>query len=1173
MKTFFILMFIAGTAHLSLSAMHGYEPPKILNENRIKTSDFDAGSYMHVLIVDYMPEYELAIEGLSPLLDPNIILNPPEGCFNSVDIYLNCGPTKSFTVSATNLTADLVIEWEDFYGYAEFSLSPEDGYDTYLSLPQTGGVVNNTTIYVRNCMVNTSEPQAVLNIYSEGISINYAVADQMIAGDAPISVIPDVLATPNSTITVPVFVSAYEFVSFADYTIEFDPLVLEIQDIVTNVPNLIMWSANQDEGRVSFLFGATSDNCFTYPDNEKLLDMVFNYIGGSSSLIFTNCSFQKMYYLMPNDEPVENFYHDGFVGPALPPVLTITPNQTGQCGNYIGVCPPQTYTISGENLGTEAVVVSLEPIYGYADFSIDGVYHPILNIMPIAGSVNADMHVRNYWYPLNGTAMVSVMCKGAGTYIPVTTSPCPTVNAPATTIGNVLSTPSSLVTVPITVSGFNGIQYSSYTIEYDPDVLVYQSVEIFITNEVTVTSSEAGTLIISFTVPTCDQSINLPDNSLLYNLEFMYNGGSTLINITDAGFENIWNSTTINNPAFADGNIENLRQSLNFVQSSEFYCPGYVGPFANTLITKLFLQSLYDPANNQMKKAHNETGDAFAGAVAEKIKVKLLLSDYPFQLVYTEENVELYKNGMLYLPLPDTVPEAPYYVAISGRNILESWSALPIAINTAGQSYDFTQASCKVYGDNQLNANGKYCFYAGDVNQDGVVDTDDMTLIDNDAQAFMSGYLITDVNGDGMIDTEDMTVVDNNNGRFVASLGPTSLTTPILETKALTGVMQTTATCGGLLTSQGNASVSSYGVCWSATPLPDITSNHSTDGFGTADYNSYLNLLEPGSTYYVRAYAINANGVYYGQEISFETQLFSPGDTVSDIDGNQYSTIIIGSQNWMAENLKASNYANGECIPEIIENSQWNGLGSGAMCWYNNSVGYENPYGRLYNYFAVTDSRGLCPEEMIIPDNIEWTSLITHFGGDEIAGGSMKGPNPAYWASPNSGALNTSGFTGAAGGTRHQNGSFSFNGKQGYWWSDDDNYYQVAWGLNLGFNNTSAAMYLFSWNDGKSVRCMKQLSAPALSTTEVSEYNSNSAVCLGSISNNGGAPVLQRGFCWSMTPSPTLENNQTATAPGTGTYSQVIYGLMSNTTYYVRSFAINDPGVAYGSEVSFTTTP
>jgi uncharacterized protein (TIGR02145 family) len=140
--------------------------------------------------------------------------------------------------------------------------------------------------------------------------------------------------------------------------------------------------------------------------------------------------------------------------------------------------------------------------------------------------------------------------------------------------------------------------------------------------------------------------------------------------------------------------------------------------------------------------------------------------------------------------------------------------------------------------------------------------------------------------------------------------------------------------------------------------------------------------------------------------------------SVSDVDGNNYATIAIGNQVWMAENLKTSKFNTGEAIQNVTDDNQWGTTTNSAWTYYDNYSLYENPYGKLYNYYAVIDPRKICPEGWHVPIDAEWTFLTNYLGGLSIAGGKMKSIGNSFWNTPNNGATNESGFSSLPGGWR-----------------------------------------------------------------------------------------------------------------------------------------------------------
>jgi len=174
---------------------------------------------------------------------------------------------------------------------------------------------------------------------------------------------------------------------------------------------------------------------------------------------------------------------------------------------------------------------------------------------------------------------------------------------------------------------------------------------------------------------------------------------------------------------------------------------------------------------------------------------------------------------------------------------------------------------------------------------------------------------------------------------------------------------------------------------------------------------------------------------------------YIPGK-VSDIDGNVYNIVTIGTQVWMAENLRTSKYNNGTGIPEVKDGTEWAALSTGAFCWYNNdSAGNNLPYGKLYNWYAL-EAGNLCPSGWSLPDNDDWNALFTILGGTGTAGNQLKEAGTAHW-NDDSGATNSSGFT-ALPNFRMEDGAFHPEpGKHGIIWSAVSSGETTAWDIRM----------------------------------------------------------------------------------------------------------------------------
>ena len=196
--------------------------------------------------------------------------------------------------------------------------------------------------------------------------------------------------------------------------------------------------------------------------------------------------------------------------------------------------------------------------------------------------------------------------------------------------------------------------------------------------------------------------------------------------------------------------------------------------------------------------------------------------------------------------------------------------------------------------------------------------------------------------------------------------------------------------------------------------------------------------------------------------------------SVTDIDGNTYRTIVIGQQEWMAENLNVSRYSNGDLIPNITDNGQWQSSTNAAWCDYNNSVAAECPYGKLYKWYVTVDNRNVCPAGWHVPSDQEWFVLMNFLGGEPIAGGKLKSMN--YFYGPNFGATNETGFSGIGGGIRSNYGNFADSGWAGYYWSSTENGSSGttnAWARMLEKDNSYLSRIWWPKPFGLSIRCIK----------------------------------------------------------------------------------------------------
>jgi len=295
---------------------------------------------------------------------------------------------------------------------------------------------------------------------------------------------------------------------------------------------------------------------------------------------------------------------------------------------------------------------------------------------------------------------------------------------------------------------------------------------------------------------------------------------------------------------------------------------------------------------------------------------------------------------------------------------------------------------------------------------------------------------------------------------------------PVVTTTSVTGITMTTAESGGNVTDDGGAEITSKGVCWNTTENPTTDNSKTSNSTGTGIFTSSLTQLTANTTYYVRAYATNSAGTGYGEQIVIKTYT----GTVADIDGNTYYTVTIGTQVWMAGNLRTTKYVNGNPISTTTPATKdISAETSPKYQWaYNGDESTVATYGRLYTWFTVKDSRNVCPTGWHLPSDPEWETLKSSVGVESTAGGKLKEMGTIHWQSPNTGATNETGFTAVPGGGRNYTAFYSL-GVSCYYLSSTKNPYNANWCWGQGMYSDSTILYRggLEKSYGHSVRCMK----------------------------------------------------------------------------------------------------
>jgi uncharacterized protein (TIGR02145 family) len=319
-----------------------------------------------------------------------------------------------------------------------------------------------------------------------------------------------------------------------------------------------------------------------------------------------------------------------------------------------------------------------------------------------------------------------------------------------------------------------------------------------------------------------------------------------------------------------------------------------------------------------------------------------------------------------------------------------------------------------------------------------------------------------------------------------------------VSTDEVNGITANSATVTGTVVHEGGAQVTDRGFCWSSSPNPTLQSNQGavSVGSGQGIFISTLGNLDEGLVYFVRSYATNNVGTTYGDEVWFtqggwSTGFYIPGSGVTDQNNITYATILLSNgQEWMAENLRSTTYANGDPIPNVTDNTAWTQLTTGAWAHFNNDSQYETPYGKLYNWYAVADPRNVCPAGWHVPTEEEWQQMELTLGipaselqdgpsagrgATENVGGKMKSSGTQHWSPPNLDATNQSGLSFLPAASRSTSGGFSSTlGSQNRIWSATETSTNTAIYRSLA-NNVNGVGRSSGLNKvgGNSVRCMK----------------------------------------------------------------------------------------------------
>jgi uncharacterized protein (TIGR02145 family) len=279
----------------------------------------------------------------------------------------------------------------------------------------------------------------------------------------------------------------------------------------------------------------------------------------------------------------------------------------------------------------------------------------------------------------------------------------------------------------------------------------------------------------------------------------------------------------------------------------------------------------------------------------------------------------------------------------------------------------------------------------------------------------------------------------------------------------------------------GHLEITARGLVYSKYPEVDLSQKLGVtyELGGKGEFISTMGPLWPETTYYIRAYATNALGTAYGEEITVQTPDFDNCGIIHDIEGNPYKTVIIGQKCFMRENLRSGKFRNGDIIPNVQDDSDWKNTNQPAWVNYNNNPDFDEIYGKLYNWYVVNDSRGICPQGWRVTSRLDMFIVSELLGGGHEAGGKIKQSlhpgqfEEALWLTPNTDATNESGFTAVPHGYRLGNGYFGGLGTSAYWrtsTSANNQSYQYY----TYFDTGTLSLDMFGHHDGDAVRCIRE---------------------------------------------------------------------------------------------------
>lgn len=400
----------------------------------------------------------------------------------------------------------------------------------------------------------------------------------------------------------------------------------------------------------------------------------------------------------------------------------------------------------------------------------------------------------------------------------------------------------------------------------------------------------------------------------------------------------------------------------------------------------------------------------------------------------------------------------------------------------------------------------------------------------------------------------------------------TSKLAPTVTTNDVTSITSNSAVCGGEVTNDGGAEVTSRGICWSTSQNPTISNNHTSDGNGLGVFTSNITGLTENTTYYVRAYATNSEGTNYGEQKTFTTQhdVVVPTVTTNNVTNISTNSATCGGDVMSAGYGTVS--ARGICWstsqnPTVSNPHTTDGTGTGSFTSSITGLTENTTY--YVRAYATNEAGTSYGEQKIFttPHAATLPTVMTNDVTDITASTAISGGNVT------SSGYGTVSARGVCYSTSQNPTITDAHTNDG---TGEGSYTSTLSGLE---NNTTYYVRAYATNEAgtaygeqKTFTTMIAVTVPTVTTNQVTNITATTAVCGGNVTFDGGSTVTSRGVCWSTSHNPVLNiYYMTSDGSGTGEYVSSITGLQPNTTYYVRAYASNSQGTAYGPEVSFTT--